>query len=183
MHYRGEIANHDVTPLKAAVVAGLLAPISDEHVNLVSVNNVIAHRGWRVAEETRPDAEPYQATVTVELTTSAGGISLTGTLEHGRAAVVEIDGLPVHIAGPRAGADHLHLLVLRNEDRPGRIGAVGGELGRRNVNIHAMDVGHDASDPSADALMAVTIDRALTPDELNAIAQIDGIDEVHQATM
>ena len=46
-----------------------------------------------------------------------------------------------------------------------------------------MDVGHDASDPSADALMAVTIDRALTPDELNAIAQIDGIDEVHQATM
>ena len=183
VHYRGEIANHDVTPLKAAVVAGLLAPISDEHVNLVSVNNVIAHRGWRVAEETRPDAEPYQATVTVELTTSAGGISLTGTLEHGRAAVVEIDGLPVHIAGPRAGADHLHLLVLRNEDRPGRIGAVGGELGRRNVNIHAMDVGHDASDPSADALMAVTIDRALTPDELNAIAQIDGIDEVHQATM
>ena len=152
VHYRGEIANHDVTPLKAAVVAGLLAPISDEHVNLVSVNNVIAHRGWRVAEETRPDAEPYQATVTVELTTSAGGISLTGTLEHGRAAVVEIDGLPVHIAGPRAGADHLHLLVLRNEDRPGRIGAVGGELGRRNVNIHAMDVGHDASDPSADAL-------------------------------
>ena len=103
VHYRGEIANHDVTPLKAAVVAGLLAPISDEHVNLVSVNNVIAHRGWRVAEETRPDAEPYQATVTVELTTSAGGISLTGTLEHGRAAVVEIDGLPVHIAGPRDG--------------------------------------------------------------------------------
>ena len=183
VHYRGEIANHDVTPLKAAVVAGLLAPISDEHVNLVSVNNVIAHRGWRVAEEKRPDAEPYQATVTVELTTSAGGISLTGTLEHGRAAVVEIDGLPVHIAGPRAGADHLHLLVLRNEDRPGRIGAVGGELGRRNVNIHAMDVGHDASDPSADALMAVTIDRALTPDELSAIAAIDGIDEVHQATM
>ena len=63
---RGEIANHDVTPLKAAVVAGLLEPISDEHVNLVSVNNVIAHRGWRVSEEKLPDAEPYQSSITVQ---------------------------------------------------------------------------------------------------------------------
>ena len=182
--YRGEIANHDVTPLKASVVAGLLAPISDEHVNLVNVNNIISHRGWRISERKSPDAEPYTSAITVELHTSLGRTSLMGTLEHGRAAVVEINGFPVHIGGPqRRGVEHLHLLVLRNEDRPGRIGAVGMALGQLDVNIAAMDVGFDPSDPTGKALMALTISRALTPAEADAIVQIDGIEELAQAQM
>ena len=48
-------------------MTGLLAPISDEHVNLVNINNVIAHRGWRISERKTPDAEPYTSTITVEL--------------------------------------------------------------------------------------------------------------------
>ena len=182
--YRGEIANHDVTPLKASVVAGLLAPISDEHVNLVNVNNIISHRGWRISERKSPDAEPYTSAITVELHTSLGRTSLMGTLEHGRAAVVGINGFPVHIGGPqRRMVEHLHLLVLRNEDRPGRIGAVGMALGRLDVNIAAMDVGFDPSDPTGKALMALTISRALTPAETDAIVEIDGIEELAQAQM
>jgi len=187
IHYRGEIANHDVTPLKASVVSGLLAPISDEHVNLVNINNVIAHRGWRIVERKSPDAEPYTSTITVELRTSAGRTSLMGTLEHGRAAVVEINGFHVHIAAalPRPGRalDHLHLLVLRNEDRPGRIGEVGMALGRLDVNIAAMDVGFSPDDPGEKSLMALTISRALTPEEAAVIASIDGIEDVAQAQM
>lgn len=187
IHYRGEIANHDVTPLKASVVAGLLAPISDEHVNLVNINNVIAHRGWRISERKTPDAEPYTSSITVELRTSAGATSLMGTLEHGRPAVVEINGFHVHISGPllRPGRvpDHLHLLVLRNEDRPGRIGEVGMALGRLDVNIGAMDVGFSADDPSEMSLMALTISRALSLDEVASIGAIDGVEEVAQAQM
>ena len=187
IHYRGEIANHDVTPLKASVVAGLLAPISDEHVNLVNINNVIAHRGWRISERKMPDAEPYTSTITVELHTSAGTTSLMGTLEHGRAAVVEINGFHVHIAGPQSrrgrGFDHVDLLVLRNEDRPGRIGEVGLALGRLEVNIAAMDVGFNAEDPSGMSLMALTISRALTVEETAIINAIDGVEDVAQAQM
>ncbi len=187
IRYRGEIASHDVTPLKASVVSGLLAPISDEHVNLVNINSVIAHRGWRVSERSSPDAEPYTATITVELRTSSGVTSLMGTLEHNRAAVVEINGFPVHIGGPRSRSgrvrDHLHLLVLRNEDRPGRIGEVGMALGRLDVNIAAMDVGFDADDPSEMSLMALTISRALTVEEVQSIGAIDGVEEVAQAQM
>ncbi len=187
IRYRGEIANHDVTPLKASVVAGLLAPISDEHVNLVNINNVIAHRGWRVSERSSPDAEPYTSTITVELRTSAGATSLMGTLEHGRAAVVEINGFHVHIAGPQLrpgrAQDHLHLLVLRNEDRPGRVGEVGMALGRLDVNIAAMDVGFNAEDPSVMALMALTISRALSVREVELLVAIDGVEEIAQAQM
>ena len=187
IHYRGEIASHDVTPLKASVVAGLLAPISDEHVNLININNVIAHRGWRISERQTPDAEPYTSTITVELRTSAGATSLMGTLEHGRAAVVEINGFHVHISGPRLRPghtpDHLHLLVLRNEDRPGRIGEVGMALGRLDVNIGAMDVGFSLDDPSEMSLMALTISRALSVEEVEEINGIDGVEDVAQAQM
>lgn len=190
VRYEGEIATHDVTPLKASVIGGLLAPISDEHVNLVNVNSVIAHRGWQVSERKTTVAEPYTSTITVELRTSTGATSLMGTLEHGRAAVVEINRFPVHIGGPRPArpdshdpSDHLHLLVLRNEDRPGRIGEVGMALGRLNVNIAAMDVGYSAEDPSEMSLMALIISRTLSPDELVQILAIDGIEEVAQARM
>ena len=191
VRYQGEIANHDVTPLKASVVAGLLAPISDEHVNLVNVNSAIAHRGWRVTERKTTDAEPYTSTITVELRTSVGATSLMGTLEHGRAAVVEINGFPVHIGGPRPhrdarsglAAEHLHLLVLRNEDRPGRIGEVGMALGGLAVNIAAMDVGYNYNDRAEMSLMALTISRHLSADEIQRIADIDGIEEIAQAQM
>ena len=179
--YRGEIANYDVTPLKAAVVAGLLEPISDEHVNLVSVNNVIAQRGWRVSEQMLSEAEPYQSSVTVQLNTSSERLSLTGTIDRGRAAVVDLDGFHVHIAGRQAG--HEYLLVLRNQDRPGRVGLVGTQLGGWDVNIRAMELGYDEDDPSADALMALTIDRALTAEELGELRAIDGVDDVVQATL
>ena len=184
IRYRGEIANHDVTPLKASVVAGLLAPISDEHVNLVNINNVIAHRGWRISERKTPDAEPYTSSITVALHTSEGATSLMGTLEHGRAAVVEINGFHVHIAGPQhRGLEHLHLLVVRNEDRPGRIGEVGMALGRLEVNIAAMDVGFSPEDPSEMSLMALTISRALSQEEIAVLDAIDGIEGIAQALM
>ncbi len=189
VRYEGEIANHDVTPLKAAIIGGLLAPISDEHVNLVNVNSTIANRGWMVSERKTSDAEPFTSTITVELRTSTGATSLMGTLEHGRPAVVDINRFPVHIGGPRHNgdaqhtSDHLHLLVLRNEDRPGRIGEVGMALGRLDVNIAAMDVGYSADDPSEMSLMALTISRTLTANELDQIAAIDGIEDVAQARM
>ena len=98
-----------------------------------------------------------------------------------------MNGFHVHIAAPLTSAghasDHLHLLVLRNEDRPGRVGAVGVALGQMDVNIGAMDVGFEPNDPSAMALMALTVSRTLSVDELSAIRSIDGIEDVSQARM
>lgn len=184
IRYCGEIAEHDVTPLKAAAAGGLLAPISDEHVNLVSVNSVIRRRGWHIVEEQTDIAEPFTSAIEIDLDTAEGRTAVLATLEHGHPAIVEIDGFAVHIAAPRRASDHLHLLVLRNEDRPGRIGAVGVALGEMEVNIQAMDVGRrEEGESDGSALMALKIHRQLTPEEAARIEAIDGIERAAQAEM
>ena len=177
--YQGEIANYDVTALKASVIAGLLALISDEHVNLVSVNNIIEQRGWRVTEEKDPDVGLYANQITVFLVTSDGTASVSGTLVHNDPRIVEIDGFRVDVSRGNHDAAHGHILILRNEDRPGRVGAVGVALGEMLVNISAMDVGK--RDASGLAIMVLSVDRALTPAELQSMAAIPGIEHVKQA--
>ena len=179
LKFQGELANHDVTALKASAVAGLLATISEEHVNLVSVNHIIAHRGWQVIEEMDPDAGSYANLVTVELRTSAGVVAVSGTRVHSEPHIVEINGAAnVDISRGGQPPGHCHILILENEDRPGRVGAVGTELGQMEVNISSMDVGRR---DGGMALMVLTVHRALTSEELHRIGAIPGIERVVQA--
>ena len=188
IEYQGEIAGYDVMALKAAAIAGLLAPISEEHVNLVSVNAIIEQRGLRLVEEKSPDAGLYANLITVRLQTAAGASCVSGALAHGQPHIVEIDGFHVDIAADVRRGEDTHVLLLHNEDRPGRIGAVGSALGEIGVNISAMDVGRQDA-PQADhpdagrAIMVLTVDRRLTPEELSALAAIPGIEDVKQAVI
>ena len=179
IEYQGVIATHDVTPLKAAAVAGMLSTISEEQVNLVSVNNIIAHRGWQVREEKHDDAGAYSNLIVVHLFTSAGEVCVSGTLVHGLPHLVEINGFRVSVSAGEQPAGTANILVLHNEDRPGRVGAVGMALGEMEANISHMDVGR--RDATGKAVMVVTIARALTPDEVHRLGAIDGIDRVVQA--
>ena len=177
LSFDGEIGNHEVEPLKAAAVAGLLAPISEERVNLVSVNHVIAERGWNVVVRKGAAAGPYTNLVSIRLRTSAGDVAILGTLAHGRAHVVELNGFRVDVA-PEQGHDHL--LILENEDRPGRVGAIGTALGEMEVNIASMDVGRRGP---GEAIMVLTLSRALSAVELQRIGSTPGIARVVQARL
>src|SRR5436309_3250757 len=69
--YSGEIAQHDVTPLKAAVVGGLLAPISEDHVNVVNVDIIAQRRGLQITEKRGPSHEIYANLVKVRIGSKA----------------------------------------------------------------------------------------------------------------
>ena len=98
------------------------------------------------------------------------------------------------MAGDIGHDGHTHILILHNEDRPGRIGAVGSTVGEMGANISSMDVGRqdatagaspEASAPGSGgrAIMVLTVDRQLTPDELANLAAIPGIEDVKQAVI
>jgi D-3-phosphoglycerate dehydrogenase len=72
------------------------------------------------------------------------------------------------------------MLVVRNDDRPGMIGAVGTILGDAGVNIADMDVGRDAQSGSAIMVLATTEPAAR--DALARVAAVPGILSVHPLT-
>lgn len=166
--YSGEITQHDLTPLKAAIVGGLLAPISEEHVNVVNVDIVSQRRGMEITEVRSPSHEIYSSLITVRLTTSGGETKVSGTLAHDGPHIVSIDDFWVDVP-PGDG----YLLVCENRDRPGMIGAVGTLLGGFDVNISFMNVGRH--EKRGTALMVLTLDEALTSEQLNEVRKVSGI--------
>ena len=61
-----------MTPLKAAVIKGLLEPISEENVTIVNANLVAEHRGLRISERKGAYEGIYANLVQVRAATSGG---------------------------------------------------------------------------------------------------------------
>lgn len=169
IEYYGEIAEHDVTPLRASVIRGLLRPISVENVNIVNASLVAQGRGWEIREQLSPSHEVYLNVIHVHVQTSEAEVTVAGTIEHGIPQVVQLNGLDVDIA-PEPG---VHMLVCDNEDRPGMIGRIGTLLGQRDINIRSMQVGRRGRRERA--IMLIELDEAPSEAELDEIEAIDGI--------
>ena len=69
-----------------------------------------------------------------------------------------------------------HMLVVRNDDRPGMIGRVGTIVGDAGVNIADMDVGQSASGVSAMMVLATT--EPVPGEVCAALRDVDGISSV-----
>ncbi|MCC7089515.1 MAG: phosphoglycerate dehydrogenase [Dehalococcoidia bacterium] len=169
IEYYGEIAEHDITPLRASVIRGLLRPISEENVNMVNANLVALSRGWNIEERKRTSHDTFLNLIHVKVGTTESEVTVGGTVEHGHPNIVIINGLDMDLV-PEPGT---FLLACDNEDRPGMIGRVGTLLGGWDINIQSMQVGRRGR--RGRALMAIAVDESPTPEQLGAIEAIDGI--------
>lgn len=168
--YFGDIADHDVQPLRAAVIRGLLRPISEENVNLVNANVIAQSRGWRIEERLQSTHDVYTNLIQLRVGTTDSTISLAGTIHHdGQPNIVSLYGLDIDLV-PEPGAS---LLVCDNDDRPGMIGRIGTLLGSMDINISAMQVGR--REKRDRAIMLLTVDEAPTDEQIAEIEAIDGI--------
>lgn len=168
IEYLGEIAQHDTTPLKAAVVKGLMAPISEENVTIVNAALIAEQRGMKIAERKGPQEDVYANLIRVHIHTSSGDTDVTGTVAHDGPHIVAINDFWVDIP-PGDG----WLLLCENQDQPGMIGAVGTFLGQHDINISFMRVGRTAV--RGQALMAVGTDDPITPDAVEGLSAIPKI--------
>jgi D-3-phosphoglycerate dehydrogenase len=167
--YYGEIAEHDVTPLRASVIRGLLRPISVENVNVVNASLVAQGRGWHIDERLRTSHDVFVNLIHVRVATSEAEVSVGGTFEHGFPDVVSINGLDVDVL-PEPGA---YMLVCDNEDRPGMIGRIGTLLGQNDINIRSMQVGRRGRRERA--IMLIELDEAPSDEQIADVEAIDGI--------
>jgi D-3-phosphoglycerate dehydrogenase / 2-oxoglutarate reductase len=147
----GEIAQHDSSPLAAAVLAGLLETATDVRVNPINAPVLARERGLHLAERRTTDSPRYSSLISLSGTTSVAG-TVSGT----DARLVRLGGYWVDM--PLAP----WMLVTRHQDQPGTMGRIGLMLGEADVNISAMHLGR--SGPRADALMILALDDPVPPE-------------------
>jgi len=163
--YEGQLADYDTRILTLAVLKGLLGAGSDEPVSYVNAPQLAAERGVEVRETRTSSAVDH-----VNLISLRGGEhALAGTLSglRSEARIVAVDDHTVDIPPAR------HMLVVRNDDRPGMIGLVGSLLGRAGVNISDMDVGRSESGEAA--LMVLSTDQAVSAAVVDELLAAPGI--------
>ena len=173
IEYRGEVADFDTRLLDVSAQKGLLAPMVFEPLNFVNTPALAKERGLKV--ETSRSAESADYTSLVEL--RMGENTVSGTLFGPRMQprLVGAMGFDFDVVPGQ------HMLFIRNEDRPGMIGKLGGILGGHGINIGNMAVGRGV--PGSRAAMAVTVDEPVPEAVLKALEETPGFDEARSVTL
>jgi D-3-phosphoglycerate dehydrogenase / 2-oxoglutarate reductase len=168
VRYYGELARGRTDLLASAVLVGLFRRMLSGGVSAVNAKSIAAERGIEVIESHSSRVRNFTSLMSVKLHTSDGERWVEGTLvEHSGPRLVLVDGVPVE--APLEGTQ----IFIKNDDRPGVIGAVGTVLGKHMVNIANFALGRSAGG----AIGVVSVDDAdrvtsAVMTELSAIAAV-----------
>ena len=172
--YAGRTHGLDTRPLTRLLVAALLGPASGR-VTPVNALQEAAGRGLTVAETLGGDGDGFDRLLRLKVDgEDTLHRSVTREIEatlHRGPRVVRLDGVEIEF-DPQA-----HVLLLRNEDRPGMIGTIGSQLGAAGINIVNFALGA-AGDGQARA--AITVDRELADHQIDALRATPGILSLQQ---
>ena len=161
---RGEITQYDVKVLELAALKGVFSDVVEDQVSYVNAPLLAAERGVAVRLVTDPESPDHRNLITLRGTLASGNqVSVSGTLVGlaQRERLVEVNGYELDIEPAE------HLAFFQYSDRPGMVGTVGNILAEAQVNIGGMQVARDAK--GGHALVALTVDSAITPDVLEQI--------------
>ena len=162
INYQGEIASYDTNAIKAAIIGGLLNRLTEERINIVNASMVASKRGMKVLEQKEAVCENYANLLTLEVTTSAGKTTVSGTVLGGETRIVQVNNYRIDIV-PTGG----YFLFSVHRDRPGLIGAVGKITGDADINISYMHLSR--LKPRGQALMIMALDEPLSDEQLQKI--------------
>jgi len=171
IRYAGETAELGSHVLRSAVLAGILNRVLDEKVNLVNAGAAAAARGIVVEETTRRRERGFPNTLEVALG-GAKELAVEGTvLQNAAPRILRFDG--IELEAPLEGT----LLLTRNLDVPGVIGAIGSALGKLGVNIATFALGRSAPTQGAQAVAIVRLDGDVDDSVAARIREIPSITE------
>ena len=168
IEYQGALADYDTRILTLSLLKGLLSAATHDPVSFVNAPQIAAERGLTWRETKSPTSPDYVNLVTVR----GGDHAVAGTIAGARSAprIVMVDDHAVDLPPAR------NLLIVRNDDRPGMIGAVGTALGAVGLNILNMAIGQ--SPRGETALMVLSTADEASAELLEQLRQEPGILDV-----
>ena len=171
IEYAGELADEDTDLVTAAV----FNPFGWQDVVVNAPTRIAEQRGIQVVESKRRETEDYQSLVSITVSDGESELSVSGTLfGDNEPRLVEIDGFRVD------ATPYGHMLISRNRDEPGVIGALGGIFGEHDVNIAGMANARESID--GEAMSVYNLDDPVTPEllaELESDTRVTGVTAIN----
>ncbi|MGI8757982.1 MAG: phosphoglycerate dehydrogenase, partial [Acidimicrobiales bacterium] len=167
--YQGQLADYDTRILTLSVLKGIFSGVVHEPVSYVNAPQLAEERGVEVRETKTSAVQDYVNLITLRGGHHAIGGTLAGL--RGEPRIVMLDEHTVEVPPAR------HMLVLRNDDRPGMIGLVTTALGDASVNISDIHVGRSSEGQAA--LMVLATDEAAPVELVTRLRHSPGILSVH----
>ena len=175
---KGDISGHDSSILAISALKGALVASGAEDVTYVNAPGLAAERGVTSSVTTTPDSPEYRSMISLRAALNNGkSITVDGTLMGIRKVekIIAIDGFDLDLPPTE------NLLFLRYADKPGVVGAVGNALGSAKINIAGMQVARITAGGSA--LMALTVDSAVSDSVAEAVKKETGAEIVRSVTL
>jgi D-3-phosphoglycerate dehydrogenase / 2-oxoglutarate reductase len=169
LSFEGQVADYDCRILGLSILKGLFTPISAEPVSFVNAPQLAEERGLVVRETKTSSSREYVNLISLRGQIGDRVVQVAGTLS-GQSEQPRIVGIDDHIVDLPPSR---HMLVVRNDDRPGMIGAVGVTLGHAGVNIADMALGRGPT--GEHALMVLATDSAVTSEVVDDLRAQPGI--------
>jgi D-3-phosphoglycerate dehydrogenase len=163
---------HTAAPTVGSVLlaAILLKPVLSEKVTMVNALALAKERGIELADSSSKAPLAFPNLMSIRMTGKGTELSVSGTVfGRNHLRLVEVDGIELD-AIPQG-----HLLVVKNEDRPGMIGHIGTLLGKLSVNIARMTVGRNKGNDRA--IMVLEVDNEVPAKVLDEVRGVPGIRE------
>ena len=163
----------NIDPISRAILMGFLSNASIKDLNNVNVRSIASTLGLTVEEKRSSEPVTFnewlhiQAFREDEKVISAGG-TFFGSPDNPR--IVRVFSQPTEIIPSGV------VLLLKNKDRPGIVGYLGGLMGRHNVNIAAMSLSRDTV--GGYALTVLNLDSVPPPQVLEEIGKDPDISNV-----
>ena len=164
--YKGAVTKLNTNPMSAAALSGLLKVAMPE-VNMVSAPVLAKERGTEVTESYIDEAERAESLIRLTVQTEERKFAIVGTIYRGQPRIVRLFGVQMD------AAFEPNMIYVRNEDKPGFIGELGGILGKAKVNIATFYLGRMEGRDEAVCLVSVDGD---VPD--GVVDKIKAIDQV-----
>jgi D-3-phosphoglycerate dehydrogenase len=163
VEYEGLATELNTRPLNAIVLQSLLEPVLDLSVNMVNAPLIAREKGIEVTDKKLSREGDYLTLVRLSVNTQDNQTySIAGTLFADRQPrIVNILGIDIEA---QLGS---HLLFVRNDDKPGFIGALGTILGDAGINIANFNLGRVG--PGQGAIALIDVDQPIPAEVLRRI--------------
>ncbi len=159
------------------MLKGLFASTTEEPVSYVNAPQLAAERGLEIRETSTATSPNYKSLVTLRSSGHAVAGTLTGAGVRAEPRLVMVDDHTVEVPPSP------HMLVVRNDDRPGMIGVVGMVLGDAGISISSMAVGPSRQPGAGTALMVLALSEPAPDDAIARLRADAGIVDLHRVSL